>query len=89
MMPEKIRMIECNANCRYIKKLACKRTLRQVFYLSDPILPPPYIHIRLYSILFHTGGGGGGRRENQRKGYRGNSKKCWSKTNMTDSISSL
>jgi hypothetical protein len=31
----KIRLIENNAKCRYLKKLACKGTLRQVFYLSE------------------------------------------------------
>ncbi len=64
----KIRLIESNAKCRYLKKLTCKRTLRQVFYLSeaslssnDPILsPPPYT---LYTYILYTyshreGGGG-------------------------------
>jgi hypothetical protein len=44
----KIRLIECNAKCRYLTKFTCKGTLPQVFYLSggplpsyDPILPPP------------------------------------------------
>ncbi len=27
----KIRLIECNAKCRYLKKLICKGSLRQVF----------------------------------------------------------
>jgi hypothetical protein len=27
----KIRLIESNAKCRYLKKLTCKGTLRQVF----------------------------------------------------------
>jgi hypothetical protein len=31
----KIRLIENNAKCRHRKKLACKGTLRQVFYLSE------------------------------------------------------
>ncbi len=30
----KIRLIECNAKCCFLKKLTCKRTLQQVFYLS-------------------------------------------------------
>jgi hypothetical protein len=44
----KIRLIESNAKCRYLKKWTCEGTLRQVFYLSeDPLilwpntLPPP------------------------------------------------
>ncbi len=56
----KIRLIESNAKCRYLKILTCKGTLRQVFYLSevpsslidDPILPP--LHT-VSSILIHTG----------------------------------
>jgi hypothetical protein len=41
----KIRLIESNAKCRYMKKCTCKGTLRQVFYLSEapspPHTPPP------------------------------------------------
>jgi hypothetical protein len=65
-MRRKIRLIECNAKCRYLKKLTCKGTLRQVFYLSEAPSPPmtpysPLIHcIRVYSILIHTGKEGGG-----------------------------
>jgi hypothetical protein len=36
----KIRLIECNAKFRYIKKFTCKGTLRQVFYLSEAPSPP-------------------------------------------------
>ncbi len=32
--PRKIRLIKCNAKCRYLKKFTCKGTLRQVFYLK-------------------------------------------------------
>ncbi len=32
--PRKIRLIECSAKCRYLKKFTCKGTLRQVFYLK-------------------------------------------------------
>jgi hypothetical protein len=40
----KIRLIECNAKCRYLKKLICKGTLRQMFYLPEAPSPPmtPY-----------------------------------------------
>jgi hypothetical protein len=68
----KIRLIECNAKCRYLKKLACKGTLRQVFYLSEAPSPPitPFslcpLHIRVGSILIHAGKGG--ERANQREG---------------------
>jgi hypothetical protein len=31
----KIRLIECNAKCRYLRKLTCKGTLQHVFYLSE------------------------------------------------------
>jgi hypothetical protein len=40
----KIRVIESNAKCRYLKKLTCKGTLRKVFYLSEALPsydPPP------------------------------------------------
>jgi hypothetical protein len=39
----KTRLIESNAKCRYLKKLTCKVTLRQVFYRSEapPMTPPP------------------------------------------------
>ncbi len=34
----RIRLIESNAICRYLKKLTCKGTLRQVLILSPPLL---------------------------------------------------
>ncbi len=40
----KIRLMQSNVKCRYLKKLTCKGNLRQVFYLSKaptPYLPPP------------------------------------------------
>jgi hypothetical protein len=47
----KIRLIERNAKCRYLKKLTCKGTLRQLIYLSEapsppttPYSPPPLLH---------------------------------------------
>jgi hypothetical protein len=59
----KIRLIECKAKCRYLKKLTCKGTLRQVFTLPEASSPPmtPYSspYTLLYSILIHTGKGGG------------------------------
>jgi hypothetical protein len=36
-MLRKITLIECNAKCRYLKKLTGKETLRQVFYLSEAL----------------------------------------------------
>jgi hypothetical protein len=42
VLRRKIRLIENNVKCRYLKKLTCKGTLRQVFYLSEapPLLRP-------------------------------------------------
>ncbi len=61
----KIRLIESNAKCRFLKKFTCKGTLRLLFYLSEgpspsmtPYSPPPLTHcIRVKSILIHTGKG--------------------------------
>ncbi len=36
----KIKLTESNARCRYLKKLTCKGTLRQVFYLFEASSPP-------------------------------------------------
>jgi hypothetical protein len=62
----KIRRIESNAKCRYLKKLTCKGTLQQVFYLSDvpslPIIPYYTVYLCMYNILFTRG------RANQREG---------------------
>ncbi len=66
----KIRLIESNAKCRYLKKLTCKGTLRQVFYLSEapfppmtPYSPPAYTLYTCkqysYSHRERVGGGGG------------------------------
>ncbi len=64
----KIRPIESNAKCRYLKKLTCKGTLRQVFFLLyDPILRPFYtLYACIQYTYSHREGGGG--RANQRKG---------------------
>jgi hypothetical protein len=71
----KIRLIESNARCLYLKELTCKGTLRQVFYLSEA--PPPlhtvysiYCTVR-YCILIHTGKGGRGGGELTREKVRG------------------
>jgi hypothetical protein len=50
----KIRLIECNAKCRYLKKLTGKGTLRQVFYLSEAPSPPitPYFLPLTYCLLY-------------------------------------
>jgi hypothetical protein len=64
----KIRLIESNAKCRYLKKWTCKETLRQVFlsvwgppHPMTPYSPLPPLHtvyvIRVYSILIHSGKG--------------------------------
>jgi hypothetical protein len=62
MNRRKIRLIECNAKCRYLKKLTCTGILGQVFYLSEPLLSygpvlPPYTLYTCiqYSMLIHTG----------------------------------
>ncbi len=62
----KIRLIECNAKCRYLQKLTCEGTLRQVFYLSEafslpmtPYYPPYTLYTCIYSIIIYTGKGGG------------------------------
>jgi hypothetical protein len=62
----KIRMIECNAKCRYLKKF----TLRRCFYLSEatsppmtPYAPAPLTHCTVYlyaAYLFTQGRGGWG-----------------------------
>ncbi len=62
----KIRMIECNSKCRYLKKWPVKGFAAGVLSLCDPLPSydpiPPLIHrIRVYSILVHTGKGGGGK----------------------------
>jgi hypothetical protein len=54
----KMRLIEKNAKCRYLKKLTCKGTLQQVFYLYES--PPPCIYVYCIRYLFTQGGGGGG-----------------------------
>jgi hypothetical protein len=89
----KIRLIECNAKCRYLKKFTCKGTLLQVFYLSEapspPMTPyyPPYTlyTCTIYSILIHTGKGGEGVELTREKAT---GRKCFTKpvenTNMTD-----
>jgi hypothetical protein len=56
----KMRLKESSAKYRYLKKLTCNGTLRQVFYLS--LAPSPSLHtIYVYTvhILIHTGKGEG------------------------------
>ncbi len=83
----KIRLIENNATCRYLKQLTCKGTLRQVFegHLPsyDLILPLP-LHT-VYAYLFTQGRGGG---ELTRKKTREATQPV-ENTNMTDCIFSL
>jgi hypothetical protein len=67
----KIRMIECNAKCRYLKKFTCKGILRQVLYLSEapsapnPKLPPPNTLYVFLQYTFFTQGRGEGERAKQ------------------------
>jgi hypothetical protein len=62
----KIRLIECIAKCRNLTKLACKGTLRHVFYLSEapspPMTPyPPTLHtVYVYTVYLFTQGREGG-----------------------------
>ncbi len=62
----KIRLIESSAKCCYLKKFACKGTLRQVCYLSvapsPPMTPysPPYTLYTCTKYTYSHGGGGGG-----------------------------
>jgi hypothetical protein len=66
----KIRLIEGSAKCRYLKKLICKGTLRQVFIYLRPRTPytPPLTHcIRVYSLLINMGKGEGWRVEPVRR----------------------
>jgi hypothetical protein len=90
-------MQECNAKCRYVKKLACKGTLRQVLYLLrpfpfyDPILPPPpytlFMCMQYTCTYLHREGLGG--RANRREKVRGAMlHKAGQNTIMTDCISS-
>jgi hypothetical protein len=63
----KMRLIEINAKCRYLKKLTSKRTLRQVFYLSEAQIPyPAPLHVFVYTVYLFTQVRGGGR-ANQRE----------------------
>ncbi len=61
---KKIRLIEGNAKCRHLKKLACKGTLQQVFLClkaRTPIPPPPYtMYLCIQYIYSHRKGGSGG-----------------------------
>jgi hypothetical protein len=71
-MRRKIRLIESNVKCRYLKKLTCEGTLRQVFYLSQApkpsMNPPPLTHCIRDSIQYTQGRVEGGERANQRDG---------------------
>jgi hypothetical protein len=48
-----IRLIECNAKCHYLKKLTCKGTLRQVFYLSEAFSPTVTLYTHPPCPLIH------------------------------------
>ncbi len=63
--PRKIRLIECNAKCRYLNKLTSKGTFQQVFFLSEarspPMIPysPPHA-VYVYTVHLFTHGSVGG-----------------------------
>jgi hypothetical protein len=53
-----MRLIEGNEKCRHLKKLTCKRTLRQVFIcLRTRTTPPPLLHTVYMYTYSHRGGG--------------------------------
>jgi hypothetical protein len=66
----KIRLIESNAKCHYLKQLTSKGTLRHVFSMSEapsppmtPYPPPPYTLCTCTCIQYtysHREGGKGG-----------------------------
>ncbi len=75
------------------KKITCKETLRQMFYLSEaqnpifPALRTVYVYTVYCTYSDREGGGG---KLNQREGSRGNISQCWvENTIMTDCISIL
>jgi hypothetical protein len=80
-MRRKIRLIESNAKCRYLKQFTCKRTFRQVFYLSEAPFPPTTtcipltrcIRVYKYTYSHREGVEGEGRELAKEKVRRGNS----------------
>jgi hypothetical protein len=59
----KIRLIESNDKCRYLKKLTCKWTLRQVLYQYEVLSPPMTLYsptVYVYTVYLFTHGRGGG-----------------------------
>ncbi len=48
----RVERLYCSAKCRYLKKLTCKGTLRQVFIC---LMPPPLLSFCLgwIAILYH------------------------------------
>ncbi len=54
LLRRKVRLLEYNAKCRYLKKLTCNGTLRQVFYLSEALSPPmsTYCMLPVCNIVF-------------------------------------
>jgi hypothetical protein len=72
----KMRLIECNAKSRYLKKLSCKGTLRQMFYLSEvpspSMAPKSLLHTAyVYTVYLFTQGKGGEGRLTREKKVRG------------------
>jgi hypothetical protein len=73
--------VESNAKCRYLRKITCKGTLKQMFYLSEAPMTPyplPLTHCTvLYTCIVYLftqvrGGGGGGELTSE-KAIEGNS----------------
>jgi len=86
----KIRLIECIAKCCCLKKLTCKGTLQQVFYLSAP--SPPMHTVLSHTVYLFTQGRGEGRGESKpvrRLEGQWFTKPVEKNTNMTDCISNL
>jgi hypothetical protein len=65
----KIRLIEGNAKCRYLKKFTCKGTWRKVFICLRPRIPspPPLYTVYVYTVYLFTQGRWEGEVEPERR----------------------
>jgi hypothetical protein len=68
----KIRLIESNAKCRYLKKLTCKGTLRQVFICrrSRILYTLPLNTVCINCTLARGGGGGDSETDRRLEGHQ-------------------